>query len=76
VIDTIGQTLVRSVIELLNKYGLRKKIIAYVKNEGSNLNAMIIALLVVVNCGSIGLERVVKAFALGTPFQKHINMAL
>jgi hypothetical protein len=55
-IDTIGQTLVRSVIELLNKYGLRKKIIAYVKNEGSNLNAMITALQVVVNCGSIGLE--------------------
>jgi len=47
-IETTGQTLVRSLIELLNKYGLRKNIIAYVKNEGSNLNAMTIVLQVVI----------------------------
>jgi hypothetical protein len=41
----------------LDKYGLRKKIIVYVKNEGSNLNAMIIALKAVVNCESFGLEK-------------------
>jgi hypothetical protein len=29
VIETNGQALVRSLIELLDKYGLRKKIIAY-----------------------------------------------
>jgi hypothetical protein len=34
----------RNLIELLEKYGLRKKIITYVKGEGSNLNAMTIAL--------------------------------
>ncbi len=32
--NTIGQALARSLIELLDKYGLRKKIIAYVKDEG------------------------------------------
>jgi len=32
--NTIGQALARSLIELLDKYGLRKKIITYVKNEG------------------------------------------
>jgi hypothetical protein len=41
---------------LLDKYGLRKKIIAFVKDEGSNLNAMTVALKVVVNCEFLGLE--------------------
>ncbi len=36
VTKTIGQTLTRNLTKLLDKYGLRKKIIAYVKNEGSN----------------------------------------
>jgi hypothetical protein len=35
---TIGQTLVKNLIELLDAYGLRNKIIAYVKDEGSKLN--------------------------------------
>jgi len=54
-IETIGQALVRSLIELLDKYGLRKKIIVYVKDEGSNLNAMTIALKAIVNYESFGL---------------------
>jgi hypothetical protein len=39
-LKTIGQTLVRNLIKLLDQYGLRKKIITYVKNESLNLNAM------------------------------------
>jgi hypothetical protein len=39
-IETFGQTLAWDLTNLLNKFGLRKKIIAYVKNEVSNLNAM------------------------------------
>jgi hypothetical protein len=50
VIETIGQTLAKSMTKLLDKYGLRKKIIAYVKNDGSNFNAMTIALKAIVNC--------------------------
>ncbi len=46
---TIGQALVKSLTKLLDKYGLRKKIITYVKYEGSNLNAMTIVLKVIVN---------------------------
>jgi hypothetical protein len=53
---TIGQTLAISLTELLDKYGLRKKIIAYVKNEWSNFNAMITALKAIVNYGSLGLK--------------------
>jgi hypothetical protein len=48
--------LARSLTKLLDKYGLKKTIIAYVKDEGSNLNAMIVALKVVVNCEFLSLE--------------------
>jgi len=56
-IETIGQTLAKSLIELLDKHGLKKKNIAYVKDEGSNLNAMIITLKVVVNYESSGSKK-------------------
>jgi hypothetical protein len=35
---TIGQTLTKNLKELLDFYGLSKKIIAHVNNEGENLN--------------------------------------
>jgi hypothetical protein len=35
---TIGQTLADNLIKLFDQYGLRRKIIAYVKDEVSNLN--------------------------------------
>jgi len=41
-IKTIGQTLVNNLTKLLDQYELRNKIIAYVKDEGSNLNTMAI----------------------------------
>ncbi len=49
-IETTRQALAKKLTKLLDKYGLRKKIIAYVKDEGSNLNAMTSALKFVVNC--------------------------
>jgi hypothetical protein len=55
-VETIGQTLVRNLIELLDAYGLRNKIIAYVKDEGSNLNTLSNALNFVVKCETLGLE--------------------
>jgi hypothetical protein len=72
---TTTQALARSLTKLLDKYGLRKKIITYVKNEGSNLNVMTITLKVVVNCESFGLEENFQG-TLGMFFQKHVNMAL
>jgi hypothetical protein len=36
----IGQALAKNLKELLNSYGLRKKIIASVKDEGANLNSV------------------------------------
>jgi hypothetical protein len=52
----ISQTLAKILTKLLDKYGLRKKIIVCVKNEGSNLNAMTTALKIVINYESFGFE--------------------
>ncbi len=55
--ETIRQTWARSyVIELLDQYDLRKKIIAYVKDEGVNLNAKTIILKFVVDCEVLSTE--------------------
>jgi type IV pilus biogenesis protein CpaD/CtpE len=54
--ETIGQAMARNLIELLDQYNLRKKIVAYVKDKGANLNAMTIALKFVVNCEVLSME--------------------
>jgi hypothetical protein len=55
----------------LDKYGLRKKIIAYVKNEGSNLHVMmIIALKAIVNYEYLGLEKSFQGTCFGHAFSK------
>jgi hypothetical protein len=41
---------------LLHKYGLKEKIIVYVKDEGYNINVMVGALKSIVNYESFGLE--------------------
>ncbi len=67
----------KSLTKLLDKYGLRKKNIAYVKHEGYNLNAMISVLKYVVNCEFLGIEKKTsRALVLDMRFQKHVNMAL
>jgi hypothetical protein len=57
-------------IKLLDKYSLKKKIITYVKNEGLKLNAMTIALKVVVNCDFFGLEKNFRGTSFGHVFSK------
>jgi hypothetical protein len=52
----IGQTLVNNLTKLIDQYGLRNKIIAYVKDEGTNLNTMSIVLKFVVKCEFFGLD--------------------
>jgi hypothetical protein len=46
----------RNLIKLLNQYDLRRKLVAYVKDEGANLNAMTTALKSMVDCEVLGLE--------------------
>jgi hypothetical protein len=55
---------------LLDKFGLRKKIIAYVKDEGSNLNAMTFVLKFVVNCETLGLQENFNGTRFGHVFSK------
>ncbi len=46
----------KSLINLSYEYGLRNKIITYIKNEGSNLNIMINAPKFVMKCEALGLK--------------------
>ncbi len=68
IIKTSWQTLVKNLTKLLDKYGLREKIITYVKDEGSNLNAMTGALKFVVNCEAFGLEENFQGTCFGHVF--------
>ncbi len=55
-IDTSGQTLTKNVTKLLDIYKQTKKIIAYVKDEGFNLNTIATTLKSIVNCDLLNLE--------------------
>jgi hypothetical protein len=46
----IGQALAKKLIVLFDQYNLKNKIAAYVKDERSNLNVMIITLKCIVSC--------------------------
>jgi hypothetical protein len=46
----IGQTLTTNLLKPLNQYGLRKKMIAYVKDERSNLITMTTTLKSTMKC--------------------------
>jgi hypothetical protein len=53
--NSFGFTLAKDLIELLDKYDLRKKITAYVKNEIFNLNTMTTTLKSIISCDTLGL---------------------
>jgi hypothetical protein len=55
-IETTNQALANHLTKLFDQDGLKRKIIAYVKDEGSNLNVMIIALRSIVKCEVLGLD--------------------
>jgi hypothetical protein len=59
-----------NLIELLDQYDLRKKIIAYVKDEGANLNAMTTTLKFVMNCEVLGMEESFQSTCFGHAFLK------
>jgi hypothetical protein len=68
--NTFGQTLIKDFIELFWIYNLRKKIIAYVKDEGSNLNTTTIVLKFVVNCNILRLQLSFQGSCFGHSFFK------
>jgi hypothetical protein len=59
----------------MDKYALRRKIIVYVKDEGSYFNAMTNALTFVVSCECFDLEEIFKGIVkLVMFFPRHANM--
>jgi hypothetical protein len=69
---TIGQVLIKNLRELLNSYGSRKKIIAYVKDEGAKLNSMTTTFKFVVNSCVLGLEKNFNSTCIGRAFSKKL----
>ncbi len=75
VIEIIGQALAKNAIELLNLYGLRNKIITYVKDEGSNLNKLTNALKSIIKCETLGLEKNFQGICFNHSFFKTCQYA-
>jgi hypothetical protein len=67
--------LARNLIELLDAYGLRNKIISYVKDEGSKLNTLNNVLEFVVKCETLGLEESFQGTYFGHVFSKACQYA-
>ncbi len=60
----------RNLTKLLDQYDLRKKIVAYVKDGGANLNSIKIVLKYVVNCEVFGMEENFQGTCFGHAFSK------
>jgi hypothetical protein len=71
----IRHALAQSLIDLLDKYGLRKKIIANLMHARSNLTMMTNALKSIVSCEYFCLEKCHWRTYFGHVFPKHVNMA-
>jgi hypothetical protein len=67
--------LVLKLTKLLDNYALRKKIIAYVKDEGSNLNTMTTTLKSIVNYDVLGLEESFQSTYFGHAFSNACQYA-
>jgi hypothetical protein len=60
---------------LLDQYGWKKKkIIAFVKNEGSDLTTMIIALKSIIKCEVLGLDESFQGTNSGHIFSKALQL--
>ncbi len=73
---TINRALTKNLKKLLDSYRLSKKIIAYVKDEGTNLNSITTDLKSIVNYEVLGLEESFNGTCFGHSFPKPISMLL
>ncbi len=69
VANIFEKTLAKNLIELLEKYKLRKNI-TYVKDKGSNLNRMITTLKIIMSCDILGLQENYQGTYFGHVFFK------
>jgi hypothetical protein len=70
----IEQALAQNLTKLLDKFVLKRKIITYVKDEGSNLNAMTNALKYLLVMNVLVWKEVFKGVFLVMHFPRHANM--
>jgi hypothetical protein len=62
--------LASNLTKLFNQYGLKRKIIAYVKDEGSNLNAVTTVLRSIVKCEVLSLGESFQVTYFGNVLKK------
>jgi hypothetical protein len=60
---------------LLNKIWFERKIITYVKDDGSNLNAMTFVLKSIISCETLGLQESFNGICFGHVFSKACQYA-
>jgi hypothetical protein len=75
-IETTRQALAINLNNLLDFFGLRKKIITFIKDEGVNLNAMTSALKSIVSCDILGLKESFNGSCFRLFFPRDANMGL
>ncbi len=69
-INITRQTLAKNLTKLLASYALERKIIIYVKDEGSNLYTMTTTLKSMVSCDMLGLEESFQGICFEHAFYK------
>ncbi len=62
--------MVKNLTKLLDSYALTRKIITYVKDEGSNLNILSTTLKSIVSCDILGLDESFQGTCFGHAFSK------
>jgi len=67
--------LAEKLIELLDSFALRKKIITYVKDEGFNMNIMTTTLKSIISCDMLDLEESFNGIYFGHAFSKACQYA-
>jgi hypothetical protein len=66
----------KEINDVFAKYGLNARIIAYVKDEGGNLNTMTNALTFVVSCETLGWQTPFVGSCWGHAMSKYIQYAI
>jgi hypothetical protein len=72
--ETTGSCMAQQLQSLLEKFGLIHQVLAFVKNEGSNLASMATTLCSIVDCELLYLPRFMKALLLVMCCPKHVNI--
>ncbi len=74
--DTSSVAMAVKLKQILNKFGLTQKILAYLKDEGSNLQTCVQALRVVVSCCDFDKVKSFDEYCFGHVLSNYVNMPL